>query len=148
KNWTPGQFAPGTVDGVFERADIKANENNSGLVAKLGGEFWSDPGQSDNTIVGIPGTNNFTALTDQYQTMYFSNMSSQELATDPPPGTVTDQSVSTAIPTAAPAGGDQSGQQNQSGQKLIIPFPTDSEWAQINSNTSIPKGSLVFPIYS
>ena len=95
KSWTPGTFDENSIDGVFVRADAKANENNSGLIAKLGGEWWSNPGQTDNTILGVPGTNNFTKLTDQWQSMYFSSVDPAILENDPPPGIGNDTSPAT-----------------------------------------------------
>ncbi len=149
--WTPGMFAPGSIDGVYITANAKANENNSGLVAKLGADWWANAGTSNATIPGIPGTNNFTKLTDQWQPMYFTNLDKTTLENDPPPGITSDyaptKSNGTSDATPNPTTSDTNTNSSKGDTKLVIPFPSsDSQWQQI-INTA-PKGSLTFPIYS
>ena len=155
KTWTPGTFDEGSIDGVFVRADAKANENNSGLIAKLGGEWWSNPAGDNNTILGVPGTNNFMKLTDQWQSMYFSSVSQATLENDPPPGIGNDTTAETTAThpttptdTTYPTNTTQptSGDSSNSNTKLIIPFPTESQWPEILQKA--PEGSLTFSIYS
>jgi len=162
--WTPGTFDEGSIDGIFVRADAKASKNDSGLIAKLGGEWWSNPGGENNTILGVPGTNNFMKLTDQWQSMYFSSVDKSILENDPPPGigndtnsggpqTTTHQTDNTnptgsTTPTdnTQPAGGTTSGDNHNLQTKLIIPFPTEAQWPEILEKA--PEGSLTFSIYS
>ncbi|MBS2008645.1 MAG: hypothetical protein JST01_16475 [Cyanobacteria bacterium SZAS TMP-1] len=135
-SWTPGVFDQDSIDGVFVRADAKASKNDSGMIAKLGDEWWSNPQGKDNTILGVPGTSNFVKLTDQWQPMYFSSVDNATLEKDPPPG----------IGNDVTAGGTMTGDNHNSKTKLIIPFPTDAQWPEILQKA--PEGSVTFSIYS
>lgn len=83
-----GSFAPGTVDGVFVTADMKTSDAGANLVAQIGADWWRDAdavyvsGFLNNPAVG---GNNFTRLTAQWQTLYYTTLSSRQLQADPPP---------------------------------------------------------------
>jgi len=87
-----GTYTPGTVDGVFIEADMKTNDPSANLVAQLGGDWWLNAnadyvsGFANNP--GIGG-NDFTKLTTQWQTLYYTSLSPQQLQADPPPGLLT-----------------------------------------------------------
>jgi hypothetical protein len=84
-----GTYTPGTVDGVFVEANMKTNDPSANLVAQLGADWWLNAtadyvsGFANNP--GIGG-NNFTKLTTQWQTLYYTSLSPQQLQADPPPG--------------------------------------------------------------
>jgi hypothetical protein len=84
-----GTFTPGTVDGVFVEADMKTNDPSANLVAQIGADWWLNysaqfvTGFANNPVVG---GNNFVKLTTQWQTIYYSSLSPQQLQADPPPG--------------------------------------------------------------
>jgi len=84
-----GTFTPGTVDGVFVEADMKTSDANANLVAQIGADWWRNStasyanGFANNPVVG---GNNFIKLTTQWQTLYYTSLSPQQLQADPPPG--------------------------------------------------------------
>ncbi len=83
-----GTFTPGTVDGVFVEAKMKTNDPNANLVAQLGADWWRNATAQyaglnvNNTAVGL---NNWTKLSTQWQTLYYSSLSPEQLEADPPP---------------------------------------------------------------
>jgi hypothetical protein len=83
-----GTFTPGTVAGVFVEADMKTNDPNANLVAQLGADWWQNATAQyaglnvNNTAVGL---NNWTKLTTQWQTLYYTTLSPGQLEADPPP---------------------------------------------------------------
>jgi hypothetical protein len=83
-----GTFTPGTVDGVFVEADMKTNDPSANLVAQLGADWWRNATaqyaglNANNTAVGL---NDWTKLTTQWQTLYYTSLSPQQLRADPPP---------------------------------------------------------------
>jgi hypothetical protein len=85
-----GTYTPGTVDGVFVAADMKTNDPSANLVAQLGADWWRDASAQYAKVngqdVNNPGVggNNWTKLTTQWQTLYFTNLSPQQLEADPP----------------------------------------------------------------
>jgi hypothetical protein len=103
-----GTFTPGTVDGVFVEVNMKTNDPNANLVAQLGADWWRDATAQwagtyvNNDAVGI---DNWTKLTTQWQTLYFTDLSAQQLEADPPPGLEPDSTTSTTptTPTVQPA---------------------------------------------
>jgi hypothetical protein len=82
-----GTFTPGTVDGVFVEADMKTNDPNANLVANLGADWWLDStaqfvtGFANNPAIG---GNNYTKLTTQWQTLYYTSLSLRQLEANPP----------------------------------------------------------------
>jgi hypothetical protein len=81
-----GTFAAGTVDGVFVEADMKTNDPSANLVASIGADWWQSatsglPASGYNPGVG---QNNWVKLTTNWQTLYFSSLSPEQLTTDPP----------------------------------------------------------------
>jgi hypothetical protein len=84
-----GTYAAGTVDGVFVEASMKTNDPNENLVAELGADWWlnsSAPFVSDFSNNPGAGSSDWVKLTTQYQSLYFTSLSPQELQADPPPG--------------------------------------------------------------
>jgi hypothetical protein len=83
-----GTYTPGTVDGVFVEAAMKTNDPSANLVAQIGADWWLNStapyvsGFANNPVVG---GNNFTKLTTQWQTLYYTSLSPQQLQADPPP---------------------------------------------------------------
>jgi hypothetical protein len=83
-----GTFTPGTVDGVFVEADIKTNDPSANLVAQIGADWWLNStatfvsGFANNPVVG---GGDFVKLTTQWQTLYYTSLSPQQLQADPPP---------------------------------------------------------------
>ncbi|MBO4227689.1 hypothetical protein [Bradyrhizobium neotropicale] len=84
-----GTYTPGTVDGVFVEAQMKTIDPDAHLVAQLGADWWQNATAQyaglnvNNTAVGL---NNWIKLTTQWQTLYYSSLSPQQLQADPPPG--------------------------------------------------------------
>jgi hypothetical protein len=84
-----GAFTPGTVDRVFVEAQMKTNDPNANLVAQLGADWWRNATaqhaglNTNNTAVGLT---NWTKLTKQWQTLYYSSLSQERLEADPPAG--------------------------------------------------------------
>ncbi|MEH2512185.1 hypothetical protein V1291_003539 [Nitrobacteraceae bacterium AZCC 1564] len=82
-----GIYTPGTVDGVFVEAQMKTNDPNANLVAQLGADWWRNASARyvglnvNNTAVGL---NNWIKLTTQWQTLYYSSLSPEQLEADPP----------------------------------------------------------------
>ncbi|MBO4227690.1 hypothetical protein [Bradyrhizobium neotropicale] len=99
-----GTFTPGTVDGVFVEAQMKTSDPNANLVAQIGADWWrSGTAQYgglnvNNTAVGL---NDWTKLTTQWQTLYYTSLSPQQLQADPPPGLEPDSTAPTT-PTTPP----------------------------------------------
>jgi hypothetical protein len=99
-----GTYTPGTVDGVFVEANMKTNDASANLVAQLGADWWRSPtaayvnGFANNPAVG---GDNFTKLTTQWQTLYYTSLSAAQLQADPPPGLATG-STSTTPPVTTP----------------------------------------------
>jgi hypothetical protein len=87
-----GTFTPGTVDGVFIEADMKTNDPSANLIAQLGADWWinSTASWAGNNVnnTGV-GENNWTKLTTQWQHLYYTSLSPQQLQADPPPGLLT-----------------------------------------------------------
>ena len=91
---TPVTFDPNKYDGIYETLDIKADRANSGLVADLGGDYERASGLTQNTAgqndanLRNPGAgaDNWTRLSDQWQTKYFTTMDQQAFLNDLPPG--------------------------------------------------------------
>jgi hypothetical protein len=83
-----GTFTPGTVDGVFVEANMKTNDPSANLVAQLGADWWLNStaqyvsGFANNPVVG---GGNFIKLSTQWQPVYYSSLSPQQLSADPPP---------------------------------------------------------------
>jgi hypothetical protein len=106
-----GTYTPGTVDGVFIEANMKTNDASANLVAQLGADWWLNStaqyvsGFANNPVVG---GSDFTKLTTQWQTLYYTSLSPQQLTADPPPGLqtasapVTTQPVTTQPVTTQP----------------------------------------------
>jgi hypothetical protein len=100
-----GTYAPGTVDGVFVEASMKTNDPNENLVASLGADWWlnsSAPFVSGFSNNPGAGQSDWVKLTTQYQSLYFTSLSPQELAADPPPGLQTTSSSTTPPVTTPP----------------------------------------------
>jgi hypothetical protein len=82
-----GTFTPGTVDGVLVEADMKTNDPSANLVAQIGADWWLSStapyvdGFANNPGVGA---NDWTKLTTEWQTLYYSSISPQQLEADPP----------------------------------------------------------------
>jgi hypothetical protein len=99
-----GTYAPGTVDGVFVEASMKTNDPNENLVANLGADWWLNSSASYvNGFSNNPGAgmSDWVKLTTQWQSLYFTSLSPQQLQADPPPGLQTDSSpVTTPSPPA------------------------------------------------
>jgi hypothetical protein len=99
-----GTYTPGTVDGVFIEANMKTNDASANLVAQLGADWWRSPtaqyvsGFANNPVVG---GSNFTKLTTQWQTLYYTSLSPQQLQADPPPGLQTASPPATTPPPPA-----------------------------------------------
>jgi len=91
---TPVRFDPNLYDGVFERLDAKADRDNSNLVIDLAGDYyrpsgkiWGEDGQNDSNLRNPgAGTSNWTRLTSQTQTLYYTTMDADTLRNEPPPG--------------------------------------------------------------
>ncbi|MBS1995648.1 MAG: hypothetical protein JSS86_05025 [Cyanobacteria bacterium SZAS LIN-2] len=91
---TPVAFDPGLYDGVFQRVDAKADRNDSNLVIDAAGDYyrdsgkiWGEEGQNESNLRNPgAGTSNWTRLSDQWQTTYFTTMSADQLRNEPPPG--------------------------------------------------------------
>jgi hypothetical protein len=101
-----GTYAPGTVDGVFVEASMKTNDPNANLVADLGADWWlnsSAPYLSDFSNNPGAGSSDWVKLTTQYQSLYFTSLTPQELQADPPPGLQTTTPVTTPPVTTPPA---------------------------------------------
>jgi hypothetical protein len=100
-----GTFTPGTVDGVFVEANMKTNDPNANLVAEIGADWWRNStapyvnGFANNPDVG---GNDFTKLTTQWQTLYYTSLSAAQLTADPPPGLTGAQSATTPPVTTPP----------------------------------------------
>ena len=100
-----GTYASGTVDGVFVEASMKTNDPNENLVASLGADWWlnsSAPFVSGFSNNPGAGQSDWVKLTTQYQRLYFTSLSPQELAADPPPGLQTTSSSTTPPVTTPP----------------------------------------------
>jgi hypothetical protein len=83
-----GTFTPGTVDGVFAEAKMKTNDPNASLVAQIGADWWLNSTAqyvSDFKNNPVVGGNNFIRLTTQWQALYYTSLSPQELEANPPP---------------------------------------------------------------
>jgi len=84
-----GTFTPGTVDGIFAEAQMKTNDPSANPVAQLGADWWRNSTAPyaglnvNNTGVGL---NDRVKLTTQWQTLYYTSLSPQQLQADPPPG--------------------------------------------------------------
>jgi len=91
---TPVHFDPNLYDGVFVRMDAKADRDNSNLVIDLAGDYyrptgkiWGEDGQNDSNLRNPgAGTSNWTRLTSQTQTLYYTTMDADTLRNEPPPG--------------------------------------------------------------
>ncbi len=84
-----GTYAPGTVDGVFVEASMKTDDPNKNLVANLGADWWLNSSASYvNGFSNNPGAgmSDWVKLTTQWQSLYFTSLSPQQLQADPPPG--------------------------------------------------------------
>ena len=87
-NANRGEFAPGTVDGVYVQMDMKISDPNQKVVANIGADWWVTPtanyvdGFDNNPGVGM---NNWMELTDQYRTLAFYSGSAAEFQANPPP---------------------------------------------------------------
>jgi hypothetical protein len=103
-----GTYAPGTVDGVVVEAEMKTNDPSANLVASVGADWWQTatsglPASGFNPGVG---QNDWVKLTTNWQTLYFSSLSPQQLAADPPPGLqTTTPPIQPAVTTATAAPG-------------------------------------------
>ena len=123
-----GTYAPGTVDGVFVEASMKTNDPNANLVADLGADWWRDSsapyvdGFSNNPGAG---SSDWVKLTTEWQNLYFTSLSPQQLQADPPPGlqtvsppattpTVTQAAASPATAADTPATGTTTASASQS----------------------------------
>jgi hypothetical protein len=84
-----GTYTPETVDGVFVEATMKTNDPSANLVTQIGADWWLNAtapfvsGFANNPFVG---GNNFTKLTTQWQTLYYTSLSPHQLQADPPAG--------------------------------------------------------------
>jgi hypothetical protein len=87
-NANRGEFAPGTVDGVYVQMDMKISDPNQKVVANIGADWWATPtanyvdGFDNNPGVGM---SNWLELTDQYRTLSFYSGSAAEFQANPPP---------------------------------------------------------------
>ena len=82
-----GTFTPGTVDGVFVEADMKTSDPDANLVAQIGADWWLNSNASFvDGFANNPGVggNDWIKLTTQWQTLYYSSLSPQQLTADPP----------------------------------------------------------------
>ena len=83
-----GTFTPGTIDGVFVEARMKTNNPGANLIAQLGADWWRNATAPyaglnvNNTAVGL---NDWTKLTTQWRTLYYTSLSPQRIQADPPP---------------------------------------------------------------
>jgi hypothetical protein len=100
-----GTYASGTVDGVFVEASMKTNDPNANLVAELGADWWLNSSAPSDDFANNPGagSSDWVKLTTQYQSLYFTSLSPQELQADPPPGLQTTPPATTAPVTTPPA---------------------------------------------
>jgi hypothetical protein len=82
-----GTYTPGAVDGVFVEADMKTDDPSANLVASIGADWWRDSAaQFVSGFANNPGVgqSNWVKLSTKWQTLYFSSLSPQQLAADPP----------------------------------------------------------------
>ena len=108
-----GTYTAGTVDGVFVEADMKTSDPSANLVAQVGADWWRSSGaQYVDGFANNPGVggNDWVKLTTQWQPLYYSSLTPQQLAADPPPGlTTTTTSGGTSSSGTSASGGTSSG---------------------------------------
>jgi hypothetical protein len=83
-----GTYTPGTVDGVFVVASMRTTDPSADLIANVGADWWSTgTAPFVNGFANNPGAgmSNWVQLTTQFQNLYFTSLSPQQLAADPPP---------------------------------------------------------------
>lgn len=84
-----GTYGAGTIDGVYVEARMKTDDPNANLVANIGADWWRSAtapyvdGFANNPS---PGMSDWVKLTTDYQTLYFTSLSAEQLRADPPPG--------------------------------------------------------------
>jgi hypothetical protein len=124
-----GTYAPGTVDGVFVEASMKTNDPNENLVANLGADWWLNSSASYvNGFSNNPGAgmSDWVKLTTQWQSLYFTSLSPQQLQADPPPGLqtasppVTSPSPPATIPAVTQATASPGTGVEQVGDKIAL----------------------------
>ncbi|MBS1998727.1 MAG: hypothetical protein JSS86_20525, partial [Cyanobacteria bacterium SZAS LIN-2] len=121
-----------------------ATTNDSGMVAKLGGDWWTKATTADKALAGVPGQSNFTRLTDQWQPLYMTTLDRATLEKDPPPGISTDGSVVAGNPRPAT---DNHNATSSEPLKLIDIFPSsDNDWNQMIAKA--PKDSIIVALHS
>jgi hypothetical protein len=148
-----GTFTAGTVDGVFVEANMKTNDPNANLVGQLGADWWQNATaqysglNASNTAVGV---NDWTKLTTQWQSLYYTTLSAAQLAADPPPGletTTTSGGTSSSGTTTGSTSGSTSSGSTTSGSTSSTsggttgtnPTSTGSSTGTSGSGTTTPK---------
>ena len=72
-----GNYAPGSVDGMYVQMDVRETDPNAHLVLQVGGDWWasnSAPFVGDFSNNHGAGGTNWVELTTNYQTVGFSSM--------------------------------------------------------------------------
>lgn len=72
-----GNYAAGSIDGMYVQMDVRETDPNAHLVAQVGGDWWRDnsaPFLSDFSNNHAAGESNWVELTTNYQTIGFTSM--------------------------------------------------------------------------
>jgi hypothetical protein len=86
-----GSYTPGTVDGVFSMAQLRADGENANLIANFGGDWWRDSSArflyQNQVFVNNPGIGmgSWVRLTTMYQYFFFTTFTESQLQAEPPP---------------------------------------------------------------
>jgi hypothetical protein len=94
-----GDYAPGTVDGVFVELQARTTNPNMHYVANLGADWWrnhSAPFLSDFSNSPGAGMSDWVELSTSWKTLYFFSWDNQRIAADPPPPLRGSSTTSTA----------------------------------------------------
>jgi hypothetical protein len=83
-----GTFAPGTVDGVYVRMDMRKTNTDLQLVANVGADWWRDV--NAEFVEGFrnnpgAGTSNWVTLATHWTTLHFYSVDSAQIKFAPPP---------------------------------------------------------------
>ncbi len=81
-----GHFDNQNVDGVYISGMVRSDRPDSNLVIDQGADWYEHEGGSAvNTSDGV-GTSNWLRISEDWQPLFYSNVSEEELRRNPPPG--------------------------------------------------------------
>lgn len=107
-HWWPtarGVYQPNTIDGAFGIYAARVDDPNCNMIADYGIDYWRDPSApwlADFSNNPAYGGGSWVKLTTNYQYIYYTRFTREQLMADPPPPLVGKLGAGTGTPSPTP----------------------------------------------